>query len=429
MPFFVSIYTDPFIFDNYPFTDYTNILSILFGVRGATHTFISLTIKSPYELSKENERWYEKNYSSIIENEENIEGFFGFGTAEDKNTDKGDILFDYLNGKVYENNQFISNASYLHNTYITDIIRGDNVFQNGVCQLEISEERYYYLLNIIRKELLDTYSITPRSDTISNPKYQYHLTDNNCTQWVQRMLNEIGVEQYLFHIDYVTIPEKYADLYQYIYYTNEIIKKLGLIDNHLLTVEGVNTVKFWMRVNFYNLHDIKSHNFKDLSLFKIKSMLVQEFFGYDINKSIDELISCLFKQYLQLQEYIDNICQKNANGYCTGTFHFIYVDNGKFKIMKPENDYVPEDLQELDASKPYNHYTLSKYLYFIFKPGEEYDYIYHKYNYGKVDEDYNSAVNECYKQVLLGQTDNIKYYSQSLNKLLTKQNKENMYNV
>ena len=97
--------------------------------------------------------------------------------------------------------------------------------------------------------------------------------------------------------------------------------------------------------------------------------------------------------------------------------------------MKPENGYVPEILQYLDASKPYNNYTLCKYLYFIFIPDAEYEYIFHKYNYGEVDKEYTQAINECYRQVLLGQTENIKYYSQSLNKLLNNQKKDKIFNV
>ena len=120
---------------------------------------------------------------------------------------------------------------------------------------------------------------------------------------------------------------------------------------------------------------------------------------------------------------IDNVVELNNDDIK------LDVDNGQLKIIEPENDYMPIILHGLDASIPCYNYTLNKYLMFILKPDEEYDYIYHKYNYGKVDEDYNSAVNKCYKQVLLGQTDNIKYYSQSLNKLLIKQNKENMNNV
>ena len=400
MSYFVTIYTDPL-------SDY----------QGFTHTFISLTHESPDELEQKGYKWYLKHYPSILDGN-NDEGFFGFGSCGYKPSN--------IIGKVFENNHYARGCDELSSG---GKIRSWQTFQL-ICVLKLSEDRYYHLLNNIKQEVKETQHITSKSQIKdNNHKYRYNLTGNNCTQWVQRMLNEIGVEQYLFHIDYVTIPEKYADLYFYIENTNEIIHTMSLMDKNISTVKGANTVKFWMRANFYNLHDWRSKEIIEFVSFKAKKESIEKEYPMCSKSASDESISSLFNQYFLLKKYINKICQKNANGYCTGTFHFIYVDNGKFKIMKPENDYVPEDLQELDASKPYNHYTLSKYLYFIFKPGEEYDYIYHKYNYGKVDEDYNSAVNECYKQVLLGQTDNIKYYSQSLNKLLTKQNKENMYNV
>ena len=428
MSYFVTIYTDPILYDNDKFTDYSNILSALFGVHSVTHTFISLTHKSPSELIKENNEWYLSIYPSILD-KNNDEGFFGFGTGEDKNTNKGNILYDYLNGKIFENNQYISEASYSSNAYMFKSIRGEHIFQYGFCPLEISNEKYRYLLDIIYTELLETHNITPRSDTINNPKYQYHLTENNCTQWVQRLLNEIEIEQYLFHLDYVTIPDTYAKLYNYIYQTNEIIHRLSLVDKNLLTVKGAKAVKFWMRANFYNLHDIKSKDISNFLSLKVNQNLFEILFSVDVRKEADKLISSLFNQYTKLKKYIDNLCQKDADSYCTGTFHFIYVDNGQLKIMKPENGYVPETLQELDASKPYNNYTLGKYLYFIFIPDEEYEYIYHKYSYGQVDKEYNQSINECYKQVLLGNTDNMKYYSQSLNKLLDKQKSNTFHQV
>ncbi len=61
MNYFVTIYTDPFIID-YDFT----------------HTFISLTHKSPYELEQQDDKWYLKLYPSILDSN-NDEGFFGFG--------------------------------------------------------------------------------------------------------------------------------------------------------------------------------------------------------------------------------------------------------------------------------------------------------------------------------------------------------------
>lgn len=400
MNYFVTIYTDPFIID-YDFT----------------HTFISLTHKSPDELEQQDDKWYLKLYPSILDSN-NDEGFFGFGACK--------VRVSGIPGKIFENNHYKKDCN---ESYSAGEVRSWNTFKT-ICVLKLSAERYNHLFNKIKKEIQETQHITSESKIEdNNPKYEYNLTGNNCTQWVQRMLNEIGVEQYLFHQDYVTIPDKYVDLYFYIHKTNDIIYTMSLIDKNLSTVNGANTVKFWMRANFYNLHDIKSKNIPNFLLSNVNKNIFDVLFSIYEKKEADKLISSLFNQYTKLKKYIDNLCQKDADSYCTGTFHFIYVDNGQLKIMKPENGYVPETLQELDASKPYNNYTLGKYLYFIFIPDEEYEYIYHKYNYGQVDKEYNQSINECYKQVLLGNTDNMKYYSQSLNKLLDKQKSNTFHQV
>lgn len=66
MSYFVTIYTDPVL-----------------DFEGFTHTFISLTHKSPDELERGDSKWYLKHYPSILDNI-NDEGFFGFGACRNK---------------------------------------------------------------------------------------------------------------------------------------------------------------------------------------------------------------------------------------------------------------------------------------------------------------------------------------------------------
>ena len=83
MNYFVTIYTDSILYDNDKFTDYSNMLTALFGVHSVTHTFISLTHKSPSELINENKEWYMSIYPSILD-KNNDEGFFGFEACRNK---------------------------------------------------------------------------------------------------------------------------------------------------------------------------------------------------------------------------------------------------------------------------------------------------------------------------------------------------------
>ena len=103
MSYFVTIYTDP-----------------VFDFEGFTHTFVSLTHKSPDELERGDSKWYLKHYPSILDNI-NDEGFFGFGGVE---ADKK-MVFNYIGGKVFENNQYISEYDEKIKEYSVKNIRGD----------------------------------------------------------------------------------------------------------------------------------------------------------------------------------------------------------------------------------------------------------------------------------------------------------------
>lgn len=371
MNHFVTIYTDP-----------------IFDFEGVTHTFISLTHKSPDKLELENEKWYEKKYSSITI-DGNDEGFFGFGGVEFNKK----MILSYIGGKVFENNHYIMEYDYENDIYRIQQIRSKETFQLR-CILEVSKEQYNIILAKIRNELITTKNITPISSLNKNKELSYSLLLQNCVHWVQKHLEYIGVELLVQQ----RIPSFFSNNFEHITTINKVFLQFQNVDKSLETIIGAKAFKNWIRMISKNIYK-------------------QE---YNLWRPINIIVKC----YKDAETLLNKLLKNNQN--IKGTFHFIYVDNGQLKIMKPENDYVPETLQELDASKPYNNYTLGKYLYFIFIPDEEYEYIYHKYNYGQVDKEYNQSINECYKQVLLGNTDNIKYYSQSLNKLLDKQ-KSNIF--
>ncbi len=374
MNYFVTIYTDPIL-----------------DFEGFTHTFISLTHKSPDELERGDSEWYLKHYPSILDNI-NDEGFFGFGGVE---ADKR-MIYSYIGGKVFENNQYIMEYVNERNIYEIKHIRSKETFQSK-CILEISKEQYNAISSEIRKELVATNSMTPISILNEDRSLSYNLVTQNCVNWVQKHLNNIGIETFMHQI----IPASFNMNFEYIFIINQIFLQFQKLDKNLETIIGAKAFKNWIRIMSQNIYNRK----------------------YNLRRPINIIV----EHYQNAEALLNKLLLKNH--YIKGTFHFIYIDNGQLKIMKPENGYVPENLQDLDASKPYNNYTLCKYLYFIFIPDEEYEYIFHKYNYGDVDKEYTQAINECYRKVLLGQTDNIKYYSQSLNKLLNNQKKDNIFNV
>ena len=387
MNYFVTIYTDS-----------------LLDFEGITHSFIGLTHKSPDELEKDNSKWYEKKYPSII-NGDGCEGFFGFGGVE---ADKK-MVFNYIGGKVFENNQYISEYDEKIKEYSIKNIRGDKTFSNR-CVLEVSQEQYDLLLINIKKDILLTKDVSPLSAINHTDRLSYNLLSQNCSLWVYYQLEQVGIEC----IYRENIPDYISLYYPYIKHINRIYNKFASIDNNLYTVNGSIAFREWIR---------KWHKTK-------KTFQMQ----YTYMQDIENIIWL----YNFMEQSLLKILEKNIDKQLKGKFTFIYVDEAAFinknthvYVLSPNNNYHVEFFDSNNPIKPSNNYTFNKFIPFILDFLDEAinTQIYHQYNYGQVDKEYNQSINECYKQVLLGQTDNIKYYSQSLNKLLNNQKKDNIFNV
>ncbi|RDU61417.1 hypothetical protein CQA53_10175 [Helicobacter didelphidarum] len=425
MQYFVTIYIHPMDF-NIP------------------HAFLGLTHKHPDELDEQGYidmykyqvgyysdkptlihvkgKWYEQIYPSIIDSNFQDEGFFGFAPVES--------AFNHW-GKVFENNQYIPkwHDNFQQYTYIDE--RPSSTFwQQNCCVFEISKEQYEKLLESIKEDVEKTIKRTPSLiqddskmtslETLkenlyynSSPinKYSYH----NCTTWALNKLDSIGIEVYNTKEWIPDAPIGFNvknTLFTTIQAIHSTFLKFQNIDDNLKSIKGAIAFRDWARkyINHSCLSQVYLEQYnkergKD-SLFLDKEIMQSIFhLGY-VYVTLDKI----------LQSRLDKINSKNIKG----DFELIYYEQreGQLKILKASNDYKAEPIKEFDLSIPANNCSLNKFYPFIFIPKDEMisRVLYHQYDYGKVSNSYEIAMNEFYTNVIAGiQSD--KYWSKSYHKI------------
>lgn len=172
MKYYVTIYVDKLFGE---ITRNFEVLKLNFSDLDFTHTFLGLTHTHPDELDsqgnieiekysnprydsfmgcyfntikKDKGKWYERVYPSILSDEFEGEGFFGFGP----------VTHDTNHwGKVYENNQYAPESNNVVNEYVEPYYyktRSLSTFsQQNRCVFEISQEQYEAVLQSIKKEI------------------------------------------------------------------------------------------------------------------------------------------------------------------------------------------------------------------------------------------------------------------------------------
>ena len=100
-------------------------------------------------IKKDKGKWYERVYPSILSDEFEGEGFFGFGP----------VTHDTNHwGKVYENNQYAPESNNVVNEYVEPYYykeRSLSTFsQQNRCVFEVSKEQYGAVLESINKEIV-----------------------------------------------------------------------------------------------------------------------------------------------------------------------------------------------------------------------------------------------------------------------------------
>ena len=235
------------------------------------HTFLGLTKENPDKLGKQEieiqkykddyliggqflvktkGKWYENIYPSILSDDFQGEGFWGFGPENFALSYPA-----YKSGKVFENNQYnhepYENIEQLNdNSYKKTDIRSSSTFQSdNRCVFEISKEQYERLLELIKQDVLSTLYINKNSDVPVTQELKYDFTSNNCTTWVLHKLDSIGIEVFNIKewIPDIPVFDDLKELFPYLKFCNTTFLKFQAIDSNLESIKGAKAFREWAR--------------------------------------------------------------------------------------------------------------------------------------------------------------------------------------
>ncbi|MCX2683861.1 hypothetical protein OQH60_08325 [Campylobacter sp. MIT 21-1685] len=412
MKHYVTIYIDPI-------TDW----------QGFTHAFLGLSHTHPDDLDKQDKQireeklkkadWkdFDKKWYESVEINDFNDGFWGFGAAGESIG-----LFKRAAGKVFNNNHYIMDNDVKTNTYKIKKLRSNQTFKNR-CTLEVSQEQYDKLLQDIKNDYETTKAITPRSEASINDDFTYNVFNNNCTTWVLNKLDSIGIE--VIDVkewipDNISARDSLLSTFHYLKFYNNTFLKFQNIDENLKSIKGAKAFRQWTRSmidNNYICYVDESALEKQIQGFCKRDIDNQRY--YESIKKFYKIQAQLKSIYERLNTLLEKIIQK-CNNTIKGDFELIYWDKqaNKIKFLKAENDYNPIIVENFNLNILANNCSISKFYPFIFIPKDKIlsRMLYHKYDYGKVSESYQSAANEFYLNVLAGiQSD--KYWSKSYHKL------------
>ncbi|WP_290883073.1 hypothetical protein [Helicobacter sp.] len=428
------------------------------------HTFLGLTKENPNKLGKQEieiqkykddyliggqflvktkGEWYENIYPSILSDDFQGEGFWGFGPESKV----------WKSGKVFENNQYnhepYENIEQLNdNSYKKTDIRSSSTFQsNNRCVFEISKEQYETLLELIKQDVLSTLYINKNSDVPVTQELKYDLTSNNCTTWVLHKLDSIGIEvidlkewipdivpnsnpayqiskyflKQAFDIEFNLI-DTLKDSLQDLAYYHLVLNKFQSVDEDLESIKGAKAFREWARGMINNRFVcVLEPNYNRLSKYDIKCSSQEEDF-IAILKKWKENLQHKRKQLRYVYTMLDRILSsqiKKANDL-QGSFTFISYnkETKKIQLSNKQSNYEPYDENELDPNIPANNWSLNQLSPYILIPKDKTisRILYHKYDYGKISDSYIEAINQSYLGIL-SDNDNLAYWSKALHKL------------
>ncbi|WP_185908706.1 hypothetical protein [Campylobacter troglodytis] len=246
MKYYVTIYIDKLLEQElYKNADFKLITKLKFKEfqkqLDLTHAFLGLTKgKSPDELDEmdkktndeklKNADWIDidKKWYHAKEINEYNDGFWGFGTGTINITDTA--------GKVFKNNHYVVDNNVETNTYNVKKLRSTNTFsKTNRCVLEISKEQYNTLLGNIKKDFEATREVKPNTKKYVHYDLRYHITNNNCINWVIQKLSNIGIE---LIDEYYTIPGSLMDIFSHIQKIHSTFLKFQAIDENLESIKG-----------------------------------------------------------------------------------------------------------------------------------------------------------------------------------------------
>lgn len=342
-------------------------------------------------IKKDKGKWYEQVYPSILSDDFQGEGFFGFAPVESTANHWG---------KVFENNQYAPKGNKIVSEFVEPYYydkRSPSTFnKSNRCVFEVSQEQYEFLLDEIKKEVAQTSNRNPNlqqdnSKMISLETLKENLYYNstplrwagnietlplhNCTTWVLHKLDSIGIEVFNIKewIPDIPVFKDLKELFPYLKFCNTTFLKFQAIDSNLESIKGAKAFRDWARTFIHHpcFHQLYIENNPSL-----KNM--------DLDQEQKDLILKVLFNVKEIYNILDIILQTRLDKL-KGDFELIYWDKqeNKIKSLKAENDYNPIAVENFDLNIPANNCSISKFYPFIFIPRDKIlsRMLYHKYDY------------------------------------------------
>ena len=407
-------------------------------------------------IKKDKGKWYERVYPSILSDEFEGEGFFGFGP----------VTHDTNHwGKVYENNQYAPESNNVVNEYVEPYYYKERslstFWQQNRCVFEISKEQYEVLVESIKKEVRFTqnrnatmqssdFQLSTSLENMQNTMY-YNSTPvnlsislnwfpniHNCVTWVLNKLDSIGIEiidneEWL--PDNISTRDSLLQKFHYLQYLYAVFRKFQSIDSNLESIAGAKAFRTWARSMTQNkifcALKIEGDITKGLNISTECKRTITQNQKYYENKLKDFITksSDFMRVYNRINEQLERLLTKVKNlGYTNiqGDFTFImWNDELQTRMLldskhRDENtkDYIAYPIEQIDPNIPACNWTLNHNASFILILRDEMlcRAVYKNYHYSNMSESFIDSINKSHIAIPSG-NDDLSYWSKSLHAL------------
>ena len=396
-------------------------------------------------IKKDKGKWYERVYPSILSDEFEGEGFFGFGPVTHARNHWG---------KVYENNQYAPEGNNVVNEYVEPYYYKERslstFWQQNRCVFEISKEQYEKLLDSIKTEVEQTRKRTPnlkQDDTqLDNPIENLYYNSNpvnthpyhNCVTWVLNKLDSIGIEiidskEWL--PDNISTRDSLLKKFHYLQYLYAVFRKFQSIDSNLESIAGAKAFRTWARSMTQNkifcALKIEGDITKGLNISTECKRTITQNQKYYENKLKDFITksSDFMRVYNRINEQLERLLTKVKNlGYTNiqGDFTFImWSDELQTRMLLDSKhrdtntqEYTAYPIEQIDPNIPACNWTLNHNASFILILRDEMlcRAVYKNYHYSNMSESFIDSINKSHIAILSG-NDDLSYWSKSLHAL------------
>ena len=384
-------------------------------------------------IKKDKGKWYERVYPSILSDEFEGEGFFGFGP----------VTHDTNHwGKVYENNQYAPESNNVVNEYVEPYYYKERslstFWQQNRCVFEVSKEQYEALVESIKVDVKNTLYINKNSQAAITKELKYDFTNNNCTTWALNKLDSIGIEiidneEWL--PDNISTRDSLLQKFHYLQYLYAVFRKFQSIDSNLESIAGAKAFRTWARSMTQNkifcTLKIEGDITKGLNISTECKRTITQNQKYYENKLKDFITksSDFMRVYNRINEQLERLLTKVKNlGYTNiqGDFTFImWNDELQTRMLldskhRDENtkDYIAYPIEQIDPNIPACNWTLNHNASFILILRDEMlcRAVYKNYHYSNMSESFIDSINKSHIAILSG-NDDLSYWSKSLHAL------------